>query len=220
MASTETVSVTAPGGFLGWLESPMKSIFKKAAVCRALVIAVVAWAAPMAAPLAAQNRGATRPKVERPDGPVWQVIRKNCTQCHGIDDYAFFALDKTGWQSLLESKHKSPLAEGTPVLPDQDRNTLLDWLATKFGPASTPFPRTYIPPEITEFFSDPEATLVLNRSCVSCHNLDVVMKSRHSADEWRVISVQMKARGANITNEDLERLVEWLGRVKGTNAIQ
>ena len=45
------------------------------------------------APAPAQNRGATRPKVDRPDGPVWQVIRKNCTQCHGIDDYAFYAMD-------------------------------------------------------------------------------------------------------------------------------
>ena len=40
---------------------------------------------------------ATRPKIERPDGPVWEVIRKNCTACHGIDDYAFFAMDKAGW---------------------------------------------------------------------------------------------------------------------------
>jgi hypothetical protein len=30
----------------------------------------------------------------------------------------------------------------------------------------------------------------------------------------------MKTRGANISDEDLERLVEWLGRVKGTNANQ
>src|SRR5436853_6512725 len=92
-------------------------------------------------PVAAQNRGATRPKVDRPDGPVWQVIRKNCTDCHGIDDYAFYAMDKAGWQSLLETKHKSPLAEGAPVLSDQDRNVLLDWLVSKFGPASKPFPR-------------------------------------------------------------------------------
>jgi mono/diheme cytochrome c family protein len=182
--------------------------------------ALVVSAASTAVPLAAQNRGATRPKVERPDGPVWQVIQKNCIQCHGIDDYAFFALDKAGWESLLETKHKSPLAEGTPVLSDKDRNTLVDWLVTQFGPTSTPFPRTYIPPEITEFFSDPEATLVLNRSCVSCHSIDRVMDARYSADEWRVIAVQMKTRGANITNEDLERLVEWLGRVKGKNANQ
>ena len=182
--------------------------------------AVAALLALLAMPLAGQNRGATRPKVERPDGPVWQVIRKNCIQCHGIDDYAFYALDKAGWQSLIETKHKSPLAEGTPVLSDQDRNLLMDWLVSKFGPTSTPFPRTYVPPEITEFFSDPEAILVLNRSCVSCHGLDRVMNSRHSPDEWRVISVQMKARGANISDEDLERLVEWLGRVKGTNVVQ
>ncbi len=180
-----------------------------------LILAVVA-----AAPLAGQNRGATRPKVDRPDGPVWNVIRKNCTQCHGIDDYAFFALDKAGWQSLLETKHKSPLAEGTPVLSEQDRNLLLDWLVSKFGPTSKPFPRTYVPPEITVFFSDPEAILVLNRSCVNCHGLDRIMKLRYSPDEWRVIAVQMKTRGANISDEDLERLVEWLGRVKGTNANQ
>ena len=198
----------------------MKSMVDKAAVGAGILVLIAAFAASMAAPAAAQNRGATRPKVERPDGPVWQVIRKNCTQCHGIDDYAFFALDRAGWQSLLETKHKSPLAEGTPVLSDQDRNLLLDWLVSKFGPASTPFPRTYVPPEITEFFSDPEATLVLNRSCVTCHSLDAVMKSRYSPDDWRVIAVKMKARGATISDEDLERLVEWLGRVKGTNAIQ
>jgi hypothetical protein len=131
-----------------------------------------------------------------------------------------FRSDKNGWQSLLETKHKSPLAEGTPVLSDQDRNLLLDWLVSKFGPSSTPFPRTYVPPEITEFFSDPEGILVLNRSCVSCHALERVLNSRHTFDEWRVIAVQMQARGAKISNEDLERLVEWLGRVKGTSANQ
>jgi hypothetical protein len=198
----------------------MRSTFGKPGVWSVLLILVTVLAASITTPVAAQNRAPTRPKVDRPDGPVWQVIRKNCTQCHGIDDYAFFALDKAGWQSLLETKHKSPLAEGTPVLSDQDQNTLLDWLVTKFGPTSTPFPRTYVPPEITEFFSDPEAILVLNRSCVSCHSIDRVMKSRYSPDEWRVIAVQMQARGAKITNEDLERLVEWLGRVKGTNANQ
>src|SRR5262245_58412396 len=192
----------------------MKPRFDKAATWAVLLAGIAALAVALAAPVAAQNRGATRPKVDRPDGPVWQVIRKNCTQCHGIDDYAFYALDKQGWQSLIDTKHKSPLAEGTPVLVEQDTNLLLDWLVSKFGPTSTPFPRTYVPPEITEFFSDPEATLVLNRSCVTCHALEKVTNSRHNYDEWRVIAVQMKARGATISDEDLERLVEWLGRVK------
>lgn len=200
-------------------EFAMKSMSEKAGTWLVL-FGLITASAFVAMPIAAQNRGAARPKVDRPDGAAWQVIRKNCTQCHGIDDYAFYSLDRAGWQSLLETKHKSPLAEGTPVLSEPDRNTLLDYLISKFGPNTKPFPRTYVPPEITQFFTDPEATLILERSCTSCHSIDRVMTARNSADEWRVIAVDMRERGARITDEDLERLVEWLGRVKGTNANQ
>jgi len=144
---------------------------------------------------------------------VWQVIRKNCTSCHGIDDYAFYALDKSGWKALLETKHK----DGGNVLSDGDRNTLLDWLVSKFGPDSKPFPRTYIPPEITTFFSDPEAKRLLNRACTQCHGLERVEQSRKSEEQWRVLAVDMRERGAKLEDEELERLVEWLGRVWGTN---
>src|SRR5438477_9867655 len=144
MASTVIVSVTAPGVCLDLFDAgeiSMKRMFDKAAVFAALVVLMAAFAAFMAAPAAAQNRGATRPKVDRPDGPVWQVIRKNCTQCHGIDDYAFFALDRAAWQSLIDTKHKSAAAAGTPTLSQEDQSVLLDWLVAKFGKDSTPFPR-------------------------------------------------------------------------------
>jgi len=197
----------------------MKVVSKKWIFFSAVIAAALAL--PITAPLSAQiGRGATRPKVDRPDGEVWQVIRKNCTRCHGIDDYAFFSLDRAGWKSLLDTKHKSPLAEGTPVLNDKDQTTLLDWLVEKFGPKTKPFPRTYVPPEITEFFTDPEATFVLNRSCTACHSIDRVMEARNSPDQWRVIAVDMRERGAKLTDEELERLVEWLGRVKGINPNQ
>jgi hypothetical protein len=176
------------------------------------------WAATVliaATPAAAQLAGrAIRPQVTRPEGPVWQVIRKNCTSCHGIDDYAFFALDKTGWQSLIETKHK---ASGGVALSDEDRNTLVDWLAVKFGPGTKPFPRTYIPPEITTFFSDPEAKRLLDRACTSCHELDRVERARNPEERWRVLVVDMRERGAKLSDEEVERLVEWLGRVWGTN---
>jgi cytochrome c5 len=185
------------------------------------VLTAAVLATPIATPVAAQiGKGATRPKVERPDGPVWDVIRKNCTQCHGIDDYAFFSLDRAGWKSLLDTKHKSPLAEGAPVLAEKDQSLLLDWLVEKFGPNTKPFPRSYVPPEITEFFTDPEATFVMNRSCTSCHSLDRVMEARNSPDQWRVIAIDMRERGAKLSDEELERLVEWLGRVKGINPNQ
>lgn len=175
---------------------------------------VLGVVAALSAPLAAQiGRRPARPQVIRPDGPVWQVIRKHCTMCHGIDDYAFYAMDRGGWQKLIDDKHK----DGSAKLADQDRDLLLDWLVSKFGPETKPFPRTYIPPEITTFFSDPEAHRLLDRACTTCHELDRVERSRNPEERWRVILVDMRERGAVLSDEELERLVEWLGRVWGTN---
>jgi mono/diheme cytochrome c family protein len=168
----------------------------------------------LAVPLAAQVGGRpSRPKVQRPDGAVWQVIRKNCTACHGIDDYAFYAQDRAAWQKLIADKHKSGKAE----LSDTDRKLLLDWLAAKFGPDAKPFPRTYIPPEITTFFSDPEAKRLMDRACTRCHGMDRVQGIRNAEEGWRATLVDMRERGAQLSDEELERLVEWLARVWGTN---
>jgi cytochrome c5 len=163
-------------------------------------------------PLAGQNR-ATRPKIERPDGPVWNVLRANCTNCHGIDDYAFYAQDRAAWSKLISDKHKPGEAE----LKEADKTLVLDWLVAKFGPDTKPFPRTYVPPEITTFFSDPEAIRLMNRSCTKCHDVGRVQGQRKAADDWRVTLVDMRERGAQLADQELEQLVEWLGRVWGTN---
>src|SRR5437867_8035828 len=107
-------------------------------------VAIATAAGVMAvAPVGAQITGkATRPQVETPKGPVRQVILKNCSSCHGIDDYAYNALDRAGWNALIETKHKNL----TVPISDKDRNLLLDWVVAKFGPDSKPFPRAYVPP--------------------------------------------------------------------------
>ena len=194
----------------------MKSRREKTASWRAVAIAA-AVAVMAVAPVGAQITGkATRPQVETPKGPVRQVILKNCSSCHGIDDYAYNALDRAGWNTLIETKHKDlkiPLSES-------DRGLILDWVSSKFGPNTKPFPRTYVPPEITTFFSDAEAQALVSRACTTCHTVDRVNEARFSPDRWRVVTVDMRERGARITDEELERLVEWLGRVKGTNPNQ
>jgi hypothetical protein len=131
---------------------------------RAELLKVVLTAA-LALPLAAQVGGRpTRPKVERPDGPVWDLLRAHCSACHGIDDYAFYAQDRPAWQKLIAAKHKA----GEATLSAADETVVLDWLVSKFGPDTKPFPRKYIPPEITTFFSDPEAKRLMNRACTKC----------------------------------------------------
>jgi cytochrome c2 len=179
------------------------------------VIAVIG--ALTAAPVHAQIFGKpTRPQVDPPKGPVRQVLFKNCTSCHGIDDYAYNALDRAGWNALIENKHKDQKI----LMSGADREVLLDWVVARFGPSSRPFPRAYVPPEITTYFSDAEAQALMARACTTCHSIDRVNDARYSADRWRVVSLDMRQRGAKLEDEELERLVEWLGRVKGTNPNQ
>jgi mono/diheme cytochrome c family protein len=165
-------------------------------------------------PLAAQlSPRATRPQVVPPQGPARQVIFKHCTSCHGIDDYAYSALDRAGWDALITAKHR----EMSVTIPAQDRAALLDWLAVRFGPTTKPFPRTYVAREVTTFFSDTEAEALVKRACTSCHGVDRVNTARFSPERWRVVTVDMRERGAKLEDDELERLVEWLGRTKGTN---
>jgi cytochrome c553 len=180
------------------------------------MLAILALSAPWPAAGAQIGGRPARPQVERPDGSAWEVIRYNCISCHGIDDYAFFALDRAGWADVIDSRH-----QGMGVtLSDEQQTLLVDYLVGEFGPDSTPFPRSYIPPEITVFFSDPEAYRLLDRACTSCHDMERIDESRHSLEAWRVILVDMRERGATLSDEELETLAEWLSRVKGINPNQ
>lgn len=178
-----------------------------------MAVAGITWI--LATPLAAQIGGRpARPVVIPPQGPVRQVIFKNCTSCHGIDDYGFNALDRAGWNAYLDTKH-----QGLNVtLAGTDRELLLDWLVTKFGSDTKPFPRTYVAREVTTgFLSDAAGEALLKRACTSCHDVDRVNNARFTFDRWRVVTVDMRERGAKLEDEELERLVEWLGRTRGTN---
>ena len=179
----------------------------------ALAIASIGLLASMAT-LSAQIGGrATRPQVVPPQGAVRKVIFTYCTSCHGIDDYAYNALDRAGWDALVTAKHR-----GLDVpLPAEQRALLLDWLTMRFGPSTKPFPRTYVAREVTTFFTDADGEALIKRVCTSCHGIERVNNARFTADRWRVVTVDMRERGAKLEDEELERLVEWLGRVKGTN---
>ena len=178
--------------------------------CRIALLVLAASAAISAGQLAPRP---TRPHVTPPKGPPRQVIFKYCTSCHGIDDYAYYAQDRAAWDALLTKKH-----QGLDVpFPSADRAILLDWLAERFSPDTKPFPRTYVAREVTTFFSDAEAEALLTRACTSCHESDRYNNARFSPDRWRVVIVDMRERGAELEDEELERLTEWLGRTKGTH---
>jgi len=166
------------------------------------------------APVTAQQRS-QRPRVDLPKGPMREVLRRNCSGCHGIDDYAYHAKDRAAWTSLIET---FCVPRGA-LFTGPDREVLLDYLVTNFGPTAKPFPRTYVPPEITTFFSDAEGNAFLDKACIRCHTLQRVLDgTRRSLEGWRVNILNMRERGAALSDEDVERLTEWLYRLRGTAA--
>jgi mono/diheme cytochrome c family protein len=189
------------------------SVSRSLSVSCLVAIAVMVGLSPVAAQIGGRP---ARPVVIPPQGAVRQIIFKNCASCHGIDDYAFNSLDRSGWDAYIDKQH-----QGVNVtLEAKDRALLLDWLVSKFGPTTKPFPRTYVAQEVTTFLSDSEAEALVQRSCTSCHEAERVNAARFSPDRWRVVTVDMRERGAKLEDEELERLVEWLGRTKGTNPNQ
>ena len=196
----------------------MKWKFGKAAMGLVLVVIVAASALPAGAQF--RNGRPTRPEVTLPLGPVRGVILKSCTACHGINDFGYLALDRDGWHEVVErmKTNTSGVVVGT-IISDEDQEILLDYLVAEFGPDSTAFPREYVPRELTEeeFFSDEQAETLLAATCENCHSLERVEETRGDTDRWRAILISMMGKGAGLSIPDVEPLVEWLARTKGTN---
>ena len=167
-------------------------------------------------PLAAHAQSAARPQVSLPDGAVRPVILKNCVSCHGIDDYAFHAMDRAGWQALINTKHKQ---QRGLKLAAADEKLLLDYLTKNFGPESIAFPRNYVAKEISEYFDNTSARVFMEGACTRCHDVNV-FNSRKDVAGWRALVLDMRERGARISDQNVEKLVEWLGRVRGTNPVE
>ena len=54
-------------------------------------------------------------------------------------------------------------------------------------------------------------------ACTECQDPDRFNKARFNPDRWRVVILEMREKGARLEDEEVEKLVEWLGRTKGTN---
>ena len=188
----------------------MRSRFAKAAMTAAVITIVTA----VVLPVAAQNRRAQgRPVVDLPRGAVRQVILDSCTACHGIDDYAFYAMDRAGWTKIVDSMK----AKGATISDDKEA-ILLDWLSTKFGPDTKPFPRSGTAgPALANFAGDQAAKDSVARQlvqtvCSACHTLERIQTSRFTQEKWRDVVTDMKTKGAQVEDADIAPLADYLVR--------
>src|SRR2546429_9536663 len=106
-------------------------------------------------------------------------------------------MDRTGWQKLIDS-----MKEKGAVISDDDRSILLDWLVTKFGPDSKPFPRTRAEGPILNFGGgdaaarDAAAKRLIDSVCRTCHTLERNEGPKDTENKGRNLWTDMRSKGA------------------------
>jgi competence protein ComEA len=59
--------------------------------------------------------------------------------------------------------------------------------------------------------------VLVQRTCVNCHALKVVTSKRASREQWSALIDQMVSRGAELEDEDIEIVVNYLAKNFGPN---
>jgi hypothetical protein len=64
-----------------------------------------------------------------PPGPMQAKVKAGCTQCHNVSRITEAHFSRTQWSDELDK-----MAGLGAVVPDADRNPMLDYLTANFGP--------------------------------------------------------------------------------------
>jgi competence protein ComEA len=56
---------------------------------------------------------------------------------------------------------------------------------------------------------------LLERSCTKCHSLTATMAQHNSRERWSEVVDAMAARGAEVTDEEIDKIIDYLVKVRG-----
>ena len=143
-----------------------------------------------------------------PEGDGKKVLQAACTACHGLDGVVRLHLDKAGWEGLVASM----VSNGAQV-ESKDMPVLIDYLVKNFGDAkSAGGDAKPAGQQAQSGGSDADAKKILENSCTTCHDLDLVSDQHLTKDEWQMVVTSMIAKGANLTDKDAPVLVDYLSK--------
>ena len=140
-----------------------------------------------------------------PEGDGKKILQAACTACHGLDGVVRLHLDKAGWEGLVASM----VSNGAQV-ESKDMPVLIDYLVKNFGAAAKPAGQ-----QAQSGSGDGDAKKILENSCTTCHDLDLVSGQHLSKDEWQSLVSSMIAKGATLSDKETPVLVEYLAKTYG-----
>lgn len=84
--------------------------------------------------------GSALAQVTLPEGPGATVITGACQNCHGLDTITSAHHDADGWRATVLNM----ISRGAEI-PDDDQQTVIDYLASHYGPVGSAAPAAPTP---------------------------------------------------------------------------
>lgn len=145
--------------------------------------------------------------------PGEKLLRAACTQCHGLDMLAKTRNGIGGWRQTVDKM----VNWGAQLRSVEERDALVAFLTSTYGPGSEPIPSRGLPPGAALASSDsaalpsgPGADQV-RAYCTMCHDLGVVVATRRTASEWNRTTLAMMAKtGAPVSPADARTIARYL----------
>lgn len=166
-----------------------------------------------------------KPIVELPDGDGKAIATEFCQDCHKLTNVAKARKAPDEWHDTVQT-----MMDRGARLPEDKVDALVAYLATNFGPktevAQDTAPAAAVPPS-TAVASQPKPQVELpdgdgkaiaTENCQACHKLTNLTKAHKSLDDWRDTVQTMMDRGANVPQDKVDTLVQYLSKNFGPKA--
>jgi cytochrome c5 len=119
-----------------------------------------------------------------------QLLNAKCISCHDLRPIEVQALDRNGWNDVVNS-----MVEKGAAVEKADLPALLDYLVANHGP-----------------LPDGAGKRILLNNCTLCHDLKRVLRHGASRENWEDTLSAMLNEGAMLSDEEFPVLLNYLAR--------
>jgi mono/diheme cytochrome c family protein len=131
------------------------------------------------------------------------LLEAVCTQCHGLRPIVMTRDGAGGWGDEVYKM----ITWGAQVRSPAEAKTLIDYLASTYGPSAGPMKTGVLPPgAVTDpaaqrmsnsiVLPDGKGAALVQGYCTSCHDLGPIVSTRRTSESWRRYTAVMLAKNS------------------------
>jgi cytochrome c5 len=165
--------------------------------------------------------------VELPEGDGKPIATEYCQMCHKLTNLTKAHKNLDDWKDTIHT-----MIDRGASIPDDKIDALAQYLVTNFGPkdatpaANAPVaapatpapspdaaaPSTPAPAKAVVELPDGDGKAIATENCQTCHKLTNLTKAHKSLDDWKDTVQTMIDRGANVPEDKVDILVQYLAK--------